>query len=116
MPHIGNHLTSLYLLSYRNANAGTMRVQSFQPITMINLYMVSVTSSPTVSGVGDCYGTGCSGQDGRSFRCGNICTAMVTGFTADRIGSITKLGSNTAGNGGAAIVKPHHQCQSIPEP
>ena len=99
MPHIGNNLSGLYLLSYRNANAGTMRVQSFLSITMIDLYMVSVTASPTVSGVGDCYGTGCGGQDGRSFRCGNICTAMVTGFTADGISSITKLGSNTAGNG-----------------
>ena len=68
--------------------------------------MVSVTTAPTVGGIGDCYGTGCSSQDGSSFRSGDVGTAMVTAFSTDWIGAIPKRRSNVTMIASTCVLDP----------
>ena len=97
MPHIGNNLSGLDRLPHRDTDAGAMCVQRFQSVTVVKFHMESVTASPTVGGIGDCYGTGCSNQEGRAFRRGDVGAAMVDDFTTDGIGAIPKRRDNIIG-------------------
>ena len=106
MPHISNNLSRLYLLPHGDADAGAMRIQGFHSISVIQFHMVSVTTAPTVGGIGDCYGTGCSSQDGSPFRSGDVGTAMVTAFSTDWIGAIPKRRSNVTMIDSTCVLDP----------
>ena len=88
MSHIGNHLSSLHLLTNRNADAGTMGIQGRQPAAVVDLDIVPVTASPAVGGVGNGDGAVCGGQNWRSLRCRDIGTAVLTDFSRERIGAV----------------------------
>lgn len=46
MPHIGNHLTGIYLLPCGDTDAGAMGVEGRQPAAVVDFDIVPVTATP----------------------------------------------------------------------
>lgn len=61
---------------------------------MVDLDIVPVASTPTISGIGNGHGAICGSKDRCTFRGCDISTAMVADFSCDRIGTIALRRSN----------------------
>jgi len=87
---VADHLALLHFLPNRYADGGTMGVQGIEGIVVVYLDVVSIPAAPRVDGVGYGDGSVCCGKDGRTFRRGDVGSAMVGDLPGKRIFPVAK--------------------------
>ena len=67
-----------------------MGIQSVEGIVVVYLDVVPIPAAPRIDGVGYGDGSVCCGKDGRTFRRGDVGSAMVGDLPGERIFPVAK--------------------------
>ena len=81
---VADHLALLHFLPNRHADGGTMGVQGVEGIVVVYLDVVPIPAALRIDGVGYGDGSVCCGKDGRTFRRGDVGSAMVGDLPGER--------------------------------
>ena len=91
MTDITNDLTRLHLLTGGDADGRAVGIQRFQPTTVVNFDVVTVTAAPAVKAIGNSDHAICGGEDRRTLGAGNVGAGVGADFAGDGIHAVAEL-------------------------